>query len=552
MKHVFTAISLAAACLLASCSKEFLDTAPTSSVAEANIFSSTENAMLAINGMHRLMHEGGSSGTTTSWNSQGGYGGWCMHLAVMSDDVIFTYSSAMHQASAQWVHHQDLVQKYYDCNYYWKFFYRIIANCNQIFDYIDDIDGSNDYRLCVKGQAYAYRAFAHFQLVQGWAQRYDWTKSSNDQMGVIIRTNTSYDNLPRSTVEEVYAQILSDIDLAIENLEQTTVKKTNKTHIDQWVAKGIKARVLLTMGRWAEAASLAQDIIDHSGASLHSDAYAITAVGDSYHRFVDMTDSEWLWAEKGSSDQAQHDYPREFLQFFANCGLSYARNTPKSINSLLWESIPETDVRKACWVKDPYSVKSSMYLPSGTAYICPYYTQKWILADNSVSSALEDWSYMRLPEIYLIAAEGYAKSGNEAKAQQLVYDLAVTRDSAYQKPAETGDALCEKIMWQRRVELWAEAGLRWYDLKRLDLPCDRGPKPRDGYNQGGSKNGWSTSAKTMPTNLDPEASNYDMFGANLGEAARCIARPSENPNIWNWLVPTQELTSNPLCEQNPL
>ena len=548
-------VFVAAAFLSVSCSDEFFDKAPTSSVAEGNIFTTTENAMLAVNGIHRLMHEGGSSGTTTSWNSQGGYTGWCIHLAVMSDDVMFTYASAMHQNSAEWVRHHDLTQKYLDPNYYWKFFYRVIANCNKIFEQIDDLPGSDSYRYFVKGQAYAYRSFSHFQLVQGWAERYDWNKTKNDQKGVILRTDTFNENQPRATVEDTYKLILADIDSAIFYLEKVPASITssyNKSHITQWVAKGIKARVLLTMGRWADAATVAQDVVDHSGAALQSNTYTVTT-----HRMVDMTNTEWLWGEKGAGDfdKSQHDYTREFLQFFANCGTSYARNTPKAINSLLWKSIPATDVRKACWVEDPYAVKASLFLPSGAAAICPYMSQKWILADNSTLDAVEDWSYMRLPEIMMIAAEGYVRSGvaaNVTKAQALVQQLGQQRDPAYAAVTETGDALIEKIMWQRRVELWGEAGLRWYDLKRLDLECNRGPAPGAGYNQGGNTNGWGVNATVMPTNLDPNASNFNMYDGCLKETSRVIAKPSVNANMWNWAIPTQETSANPLCEPNEL
>ena len=104
-------------------------------------------------------------------------------------------------------------------------------------------------------------------------------------------------------------------------------------------------------------------------------------------------------------------------------------------------------------------------------------------------------------------------------------------------------------MWQRRVELWAEGGLRWYDLKRLNLPCDRGPAPRDGFNKGGTSNGWKTTGTTMPTNLDPLASNFNMYGEQgVGEGARLI--PAGDIR-WQWLIPYNEVNSNPLCEQNP-
>jgi len=100
MKSIFFKISLAVAAvalMTAGCSKSFLETEPTSSVAESNIFSTTENAMMAVNGIHRYMHEGGSSGTTTSHYGKGGYPTFCLILAYMSDDLVWTYNNVMLQ-----------------------------------------------------------------------------------------------------------------------------------------------------------------------------------------------------------------------------------------------------------------------------------------------------------------------------------------------------------------------------------------------------------------------------------------------------------------------
>ena len=197
MKKFFANIALASAAVAlvaTSCAKDFLDTTPTSSVAEANIFPDVDGTLLAINGIHRIMHD-----CSSDWYSQGSYPTFCIHLAALSDDWIFTYQNAMFQDTQNYVHHRDLTHKYNDCNYYWKTFYKVINNANKIIYYIDDLEGDDNTRQFVKGQAFAYRAFAHFQLVQTWAERYDWTKTSNDQPGVIIRTEPSFENLPRAS-----------------------------------------------------------------------------------------------------------------------------------------------------------------------------------------------------------------------------------------------------------------------------------------------------------------------------------------------------------------
>ena len=555
------ALAFAALALLSTaCSKDFLETRPTSQIDEGTISSNCESELMSINGIHRLMHEGGSSGSTTGYYGQGGYTTFMLHLAFMSDDVVWTYNNVMYQDCASWVHHWDQVHKYNDLNYYWKFFYRVIYAANKVLYYIDDIpelSGTNNYRNFVKGQALAYRAFAHFQLVQTWAQRYD-AAGNNTQLGVIIRTTPSMDNQARSSVEDVYTQINKDLDDAIACLEQVPAGfKKNKTHIDQWVAKGLKARVLLTQGKWLQAAQMAEDVVLHSGAALQADTYTCGTAGN---QMSDMSNTEWLWAQGHSDDVTQHGALRAWHNFISNNSASYNRNSPRAILNTLYATIPVSDVRHNNWIENPYTtgkkstvlapVDGAPIVPTGSARLAPWMSQKWLIDDQGVQNSYFDVPYMRLPEMMLIAAEGYARAGgNDAKARQLLYDLGHDRDPLYVMPVESGDALVQKVIWQRRVELWAEGGLRWFDLKRLNLPCDRGAKPGAAFNQGGTTNGWGTSAKKMPTNLDPAASNYNMYGEQgCNEGARLI--PAGDLR-WQWLIPYNEVNSNPLCEQNP-
>jgi hypothetical protein len=70
-------------------------------------------------------------------------------------------------------------------------------------------------------------------------------------------------------------------------------------------------------------------------------------------------------------------------------------------------------------------------------------------------------------------AEAYARTpGKEAEARQALFTLAKNRDPQYTLSTNSGQALIDEILIQRRVELWAE-GFRFFDLKRLNLPLDR-------------------------------------------------------------------------------
>ena len=58
-----------------------------------------------------------------------------------------------------------------------------------------------------------------------------------------------YRRKPRSTVQETYAQIMNDINKAVERLNGTTRKHIS--HIDYATALGLQARIALVMEDWA-------------------------------------------------------------------------------------------------------------------------------------------------------------------------------------------------------------------------------------------------------------------------------------------------------------
>ena len=532
MKRIFSVLFIVLFGLN-SCSKDFLETTSTQSIDESVMFLNTQNALKVINGIHRLMYEAATAtGTGTSWYGQGGYQTFILNLIFMAEDVVYTRNNPVFQTNATWTMHRTLEDK--DLIYNYRFFYRVIANANQIIHNIDGAEGPSSEKEDIKGQALLYRAFSHFHLVQCWGERYR-PGENNSQLGVIIKTDNGMENLPRNTVEEVYTQINEDLDEAIALLDRSRVKRANKSHITVHTARGIKARVLLTQGRWQEAVNYADQVITQSGAALQANTYTTFN-----QRFSDASNTEWLWAKIAVQDQA--GTLRDWHSFISNMNVSYNRNTPRVIYNKLYEKISDTDVRKALFfprAQDPQSTPRPIIPPAGN--IRNYMTNKWLLTVDTDRCA--DFAYMRLPEMMLIKAEALARMGRASDAAAALYPLAKHRDDAYTLSTKTGEELIEEIMTQRRIELWAE-GFRWYDLKRLNLPLDRGPKPRDGYNQGG----WSNS-NVMPTNVDPEASNYNMYDEQgMGEINRYKAA---NDKAWQWLIPNAEMTANPLMVQNP-
>src|SRR5262249_14777039 len=157
------------------------------------------------------------------------------------------------------------------------------------------------------------------------------------------------------------------------------------------------------------------------------------------------------------------DHPTYFYSFYAYLGDFSSTNTrgnPKAIFAPLYARISKTDVRKNLWDSTGKNTSFPVVV-DGTRR--PYMTRKFMLDNPGNSNG--DLVFMRAAEMYLIEAEALARmGGKEAEARDVLYTLAHRRDPQYTLSTNSGDALIEEILTQRRIELWAE-GFRFYDLR---------------------------------------------------------------------------------------
>ena len=495
MKKVkFIFILVLGVVLLNSCKEEFLETVPTDQVAASEAVATTATAKAVINGIHRSLY--------TRWNSiQGncGIGGIYIHMDLLGEDQI-VHREQWHNRVYKWTAGRSDTDFYSE--FPWRSYYIIIANANVLINGIENADGPEEEKNEILGQALTYRAWAHYQLVQTYGGRYV-AGGSNAQLGVPYKKSELEEQLTRNTVEEVYTEINNDLDAAITALEG--LPRANKSHINQSVAKGVKARVALTMGNWATAIQMAQEArTDFSLMSQATYAEGFQSASES--------NPEFMWASQIQTDQ-NDGFGTYGAYISRNFSSSAIRGNPRSINSALYDLIPATDVRKGLW--DPTG--DHLNLPSGKSLLDihqlkPYTNQKFLSVSNGDSSM--DVPHMRAAEMYLIEAEAQARNGNDGPAAQALFDLVTTRDDAYALSANTGQALIDEIMIQRRVELWGE-GFRFLDLKRLNLPLDR-----------------------------------TVGGHTLGLTGNVLEVPAGDIR-WEWLIPREEIDANPNLVQNP-
>lgn len=475
---------------LGSCKKDFLETNPTNKADDGTVFATTVNAMAALNGLHRSLYIGYDA------QDQGGEGAMKINLDMLGDDLVQTSAgNGWYNAIYKWTANRNASSS--TTKYAYKFYYGIIANANMIINKIDAAEGPQADKDVIKAEALTYRAWAHFMLVQIYGKRYD-AAGNNTQAGIPVVLAVDTDPRPRSTVEEVYAQINKDIDAAIALFPQTAGIGTLKSHFNYKVAKGIKARIALTQGLWSEAAADAGEAL--AGGNLMSNA-------DYLAGFNNYSNTEWMWGSKQVEDQTTYFYSF-FAYMSANYSSSNIRSNPKAINSRLYARISATDVRKQLW--DSTGKNTAFPIPTTTSVRKPYMNRKFLVAGLT---SVGDVPHMRYAEMYLIRAEALARSGNDAAAQDVLYTLASNRDSKYVKSVKIGDALISEILVQRRIELWGE-GFRFTDLKRLNAPLDR-------------------------TNSNHTVALAQTLTEVAGDAR------------WQWVIPQDEINANPLVTQNP-
>lgn len=330
----------------------------------------------------------------------------------------------------------------------------------------------------MKAQAKTLRAYSYLSLAPYFQGSYE---TSKDKPCVPVLSDTvDVTNNPRATVEQVYNVIVDDLTWAIDHLDET---RSSKAYVNANVAYGLRARAYLAMGKGAEAAADAEKAMQ---------GYEPASIAEvSVPTFCDMEEHNWIWAIDITDDQANYfgyGTAPSWLSAFCGDGYGAACGTTAMINKLLWDKIPATDVRKGWWIDENLHSPNwadltwgtakgdeiaNLVLDDGSKVELPPYTNIKFGMKSGVGSTLNnnDWPLMRVEEMILIQAEGYAISGNEAKAKEILTNFVKTyRDPSYTIPS--GRTLRDEIWFQRRVELWGE-GFAVSDARRLNKPIVR-------------------------------------------------------------------------------
>ena len=365
--------------------------------------------------------------------------------------------------------------------------YNMIGDVNTfVSGFAEDVDDPDLINMIA--QARVLRAYSYMML----APQYQFAPLTQTAEGLgkdlpcvplVTPATEDFTNNPRATVGEVYAFVMEDLDYAVDKLAGAA--RDTKMYIDGNVAHGLRARVNLLLGNWQAA---------YDDAVAAAQGYTPATIEElSKPAFYDISEHNWIWGYDMATGLTSnltagnrfYATTGSWLRSFSGNGYAPACQVYTCINTLLYNKIPATDVRKGWWVDENLNspLLAGLKWPGfddvanaddgdNKLPFLPYTNVKFgaISIGNTINE--EDMPLMRVEEMILIQAEAKARLGDNGGATSILENFVKTyRDPAYSASAG-GRNLLDEIWYQRRVELWGE-GFGVFDNLRLDKPIVR-------------------------------------------------------------------------------
>lgn len=480
---------------LSSCVNDWLDVAPSDGTDADAALTSSSDLDAARTGMYKAL-KGNSSFVDYYGQQFFVYGD--VHAG---DDYQYNNIGGSNRASFYYDMNYQTASEFNTSTVSWQSPYVVIGRANRIIAAAEGGKLSDAVEAKAKIEQYAaeskvLRALAHFDLVRIYGKPY--TEDQGASLGVPLVTGVLESNAKpaRSTVAEVYTQVVKDLTEAISSNALAT--ETKPGYVSVWGAKAILSRVYLNMGDYANALSVAEDIIKNSGAAL-------------------WTRDQYLKAWDASTPNES-----EFL-FRLNVAGSDDNNDLNGIGNLQqrdgYKEMVATKKFVDMLTSDPKDVRNDMFLPAkAEKEVAVYGTNKVFL--NKLRGQGGDLRnvtivpIIRLSEVYLTAAECAFRNNDKTKAVEYLNDLVKNRTTTKASLATVDNITLERILIERRKELIGE-GQRYFDALRNNETITRYTSEAD--------KGWH---KTL--SKEAQSFNRDYFKAI---AAIPQAEINANPDI---------------------
>ncbi len=367
---------------------------------------------------------------------------------------------------------------------FWLKTYQGIAAANLAIAGSADVAVSDELKNPVTAQAYFARAFYYFHLVRqfGAVPYLDAPVTDAEVAGSIARTS----------VEEVYSNILSDLEYAKQWLPNTQASRAMPSRA---AASSYIALVHLTMGNYQNAYDEAKEVIDNKG------LYNLDLDPNFQNLFnAEVIDGsiEPIFALDYNNFEAPNNGYDQIAPMTGirgddrNEGGGWSVAVP---TLAVYDTWPVGDYRRAVSMEEEASIGGAVVdytqfdisgheHAANQPYIAKYSRYPGAFARGSGRATSHNYSMMRYAEVLLIAAEAAVEIGNNAAATTYINEVrararmggetktgagvAVTVPASDVPADITGTVTVNDVLEERRLELAFECK-RWYDIARRKI-----------------------------------------------------------------------------------
>jgi len=293
----------------------------------------------------------------------------------------------------------------HQANYvYWQATYNNIRNTNIILEKLGvvydpaagtltfntiDIPITEAERKQAAGEAMFIRAYHYFNLVRLYG-------------GVFLVHKTllpeDAKKMNRSTVSDIYKLIEADLKTASTSMSTAKfadIPSADKGKATIWAAKGLLAKVYLTLNRKAEAITLLQDVMTNSGYGLEANYADVFSISNEMNK-------EILFTVRYKAGGFGLGSP--FANMFAplGTGSTIINGDGDGLN------YPTSDLDTALVATDKR--RPLLYAQTGSGTAAKFYTKKYFSAVVIADDAENDWPVLRYADIVLMMAEAQGYS----------------------------------------------------------------------------------------------------------------------------------------------
>jgi hypothetical protein len=439
MKSLRLFAIIASIALASSCQK-FLDLVPPSSSTVASFYKSQADFMQAVNG------------TYASLRDQYGYGYYMLFTDLRSDNTTISGAGGAVESQKLEIDNFTIPANNEHLLTYWRVSYQALQKANGVLSHIDGVDFDKAKKDQFIGESKVIRALTYFNLVRMFGG-VPLIKVGD------VSISASY-NVPRSTVDEVYSFIISDLTEAIPLLPET-YSTDEAGRITKGAAQSLLGQVYMTVTpkKYTDAAIMFGSVISGGNYGLLS-KYEDNFTGDNQGNSEAILQILFKRGGMGlGSSYPNWCAPPQSETILVRAGGAYGFNQPTQD---ILNAYPVGDLRKDASVGVGFTTADKIFI--NALYIKLYVNQDPGEGGNDSDA---DWSVLRYSHVLLMCAEALNESNNGPTPAAYTYINLVRARAGLIVPLSglSQSAFRDAVYSEERLEVAFE-GQRWFDLIR--------------------------------------------------------------------------------------